>query len=157
MKTIVIGIGNEFRGDDAAGRLVVRRLVDRGASNVELRECSGESATLMEMWQGFDRVHLVDAVESRQPTGTLHRIAAHENEMPRDFFHTSTHAFSLAEAIELARALDQLPAEMIVHGIEGRWFESGKKLTPEVEAAIETLSDLIIEELKKENVCTNNH
>lgn len=149
MKTIVLGIGNEYRGDDAAGRLVVRRMADWVPAGVEVRECSGESATLMELWQGFERVYLVDAVESRQPPGTLHRIAAHEEEMPRDFFHCSTHAFSLAEAIELARALDELPPEVIVYGIEGRWFESGKKLTPDVEAAIPVVADRIIEELKK--------
>jgi hydrogenase maturation protease len=149
VKTIVLGIGNEYRGDDAAGRLVVRRMADWVPAGVEVRECSGESATLMELWQGFERVYLVDAVESRQPPGTLHRIAAHEEEMPRDFFHCSTHAFSLAEAIELARALDELPPEVIVYGIEGRWFESGKKLTPDVEAAIPVVADRIIEELKK--------
>lgn len=156
MSTIVIGVGNEYRGDDAAGRLVARRLTDQVPADVTVCECSGESATLMETWQGYDRVYLVDAVESRQPPGTIHRIAAHEQEMPRDFFHTSTHAFSLAEAIELARALDQLPAEVLVCGVEGKWFEAGKKLTPAVEAAITTLSDQLLDELKKGNPCTNN-
>jgi len=150
MKTIVIGIGNEYRGDDAAGRLVARQMNGDTPPDVKVCECSGESATLMETWQGFDRVYLVDAVESRQPPGSIHRIAAHEQELPRDFFHTSTHAFSLAEAIELARALDQLPEQVFVYGIEGQWFEAGQKLTPAVKEAIPQVAEKIIEELKKD-------
>jgi len=150
MKTLVIGIGNEYRGDDAAGRLVARRLKGSLPAGAQVRECSGESAALMEAWQGFDRVYLVDAVEFQQAPGAIHRIAAHEREMPRDFFHTSTHAFSLAEAIELARALDQLPPQVFVYGIEGRWFESGQKLTPAVADAIARVADRILEELKNQ-------
>lgn len=149
MKTIVIGVGNEYRGDDGAGRLVARRLSGRVPVGVEVLEASGESATLMEYWKGFERAFLIDAAESRQPPGTIQRIAAHEQMMPRDLFHCSTHAFSLAEAVELARALDQLPNEVIVYGIEGRWFESGAKLTPEVDAAIATTADRILKELNK--------
>ncbi|MGB0582752.1 MAG: hydrogenase maturation protease, partial [Limisphaerales bacterium] len=149
--------GNEYRGDDAAGRLVARQMNGDLPVDVEVRECSGESATLIETWQGFDRVYLVDAVESRQPPGSIHRLVAHEKEMPREFFHTSTHtsthafslAFSLAEAIELARALDQLPEQVFVYGIEGQWFESGQKLTPAVKEAIPQVAQQIIAELKK--------
>jgi hydrogenase maturation protease len=151
VKTLVIGIGNEYRGDDAAGRLVARRLHERLPGDVIVRECSGESATLMELWQGHDRVYLVDAVQSHQPPGTLHRLAAHERELPRDFFHTSTHAFSLAEAVELARALDQLPHEVIIYGIEGSWFEPGTRLTPAVASGIEQAADRIHAELTKGN------
>ncbi len=155
MKTIVIGVGNEYRGDDGAGRLVARRLVNRVPTDVEVRESSGESAGLMEVWESYNRVYLVDAVESHQPPGTIHRIEAHDCEMPRDFFHCSTHAFSIAEAIELARSLELLPPEVIVYGIEGKWFESGKKLTPEVEAGIATVTDRIIEELSPNKGSTN--
>lgn len=149
MKTIVIGVGNEYRGDDGAGRMVARRLVDQLPDDIDVKEASGESAGLMEMWHGYDRVYLVDAVDSRQPAGTVHRIAANEETLPRDFFHCSTHAFSIAEAVELARSLELLPPELIVYGIEGKWFESSQRLTPEVAAAVDLVSDRILNELKK--------
>lgn len=41
----------------------------------------------------------------------------------------------MAEAIELARTLKQLPAKLIIYGIEGKHFAFGMGLSPEVEQA----------------------
>lgn len=147
MSAIVIGVGNEYRGDDGAGRMVARSLAGRTPAGVDVKEASGESAGLMELWSGRERVYLVDAVESRRPAGTIHRLEAHRQELPRDFFHCSTHAFSVAEAVELARSLELLPPEVIVYGIEGKWFEPGQKLTPEVDQAVAEVADRILAEI----------
>ena len=61
----------------------------------------------------------------------------HTQTIPTKFFHYSTHAFGIAEAIELARALKQLPQDLIVYGIEGKCFEAGIGLSREVEKAVE--------------------
>ena len=150
MNPLIIGIGNEYRGDDGAGRLVARRLKEMASSGVDVVEASGESAGLMELWVGREKVWLIDAVESRQPPGMVHRLEAHSTELPREFFHCSTHAFSVAEAVELARSLDLLPPEVVVYGIEGRWFEPGQKLTPEVAAAIDDAAQRILHEVNEQ-------
>jgi len=150
MNPLVIGIGNEYRGDDAAGRLVARRLKDMEPADVDVVEASGESAGLMELWSGREKVWLVDAVESRQPPGLIHRLEAHVTELPREFFHCSTHAFSVAEAVELARSLDLLPPEVVVYGIEGQWFEAGQKLTSEVASAIDEVAEQIRNEINEQ-------
>ncbi len=150
MTPLIIGIGNEYRGDDAAGRLVARRLIEQAPAGAEVVEASGESAGLMELWSGREKVWLVDAVESRQPAGKIHRLEAHATELPREFFHCSTHAFSVAEAVELARSLELLPSEVVVYGIEGRWFEPGQKVTPEVAAAIDEVAERILNEVNEQ-------
>lgn len=140
MKTLVIGVGNEYRGDDAVGLIVARRIRDDSSTRVSVREESGEGAALMEAWQGVESIILIDAVQAGGAPGTIYRFEAHVEPMPTRFFHYSTHAFSVAEAIELARKLNQLPARLIVYGIEGRNFEAGIGLSPEVEQAAQDVA-----------------
>ena len=89
----------------------------------------------MEAWKDTSLVLLIDATRSGSPPGTIHRFDAHAEPLPSRFFHYSTHAFSVAEAVELARALDQLPPQLIVYGIEGKNYTAGEGLSPEVETA----------------------
>jgi hydrogenase maturation protease len=91
----------------------------------------------MDAWKDEHAVLLVDAVESGAPPGTIHRLDAQAQSVPASFFHYSTHAFSAAEAVELARALGQLPPRLIIYGVEGKDFRAGTALSPEVAAAVE--------------------
>lgn len=147
-KTIIIGIGNEFRGDDAAGLLVMRRLKERPPAGVELREQNGEATALMATMDGADRVILVDAVQSGAEAGTIHRYEASEQAMPAQFLRCSTHNFSVHDAIEMARALGKLPPQLTVYGIEGSLFEPGAELSPTVQTAIMEVVQRINEEFQ---------
>lgn len=138
---LVIGIGNEYRRDDGAGLIAARRIAAMNPPGTQVVEAGGEGATLIETWQDAPVVILIDAVSSGAPAGTLHRIDAHSQPLPRDFFHHSTHAFGVAEAIELARALDRLPPCLIVYGIEGKDFAAGTGLSVEVARTVETFTE----------------
>ena len=89
----------------------------------------------MEAWQGFQNVIIVDAVSSGAKPGTIFRIDANKEIVPKKFFHYSTHAFSIAEAIELARAMNVLPPKLVVYGIEGANFAAGIDISPPVKEA----------------------
>ncbi len=149
---LIIGIGNTYRRDDAVGLVVARRLQEENISGVKISEESGEGADLMEAWQGFATVIIIDAVSSGSQPGTIHRLDAHERPIPENFFHYSTHAFSVAEAIELARVLKKLPPRLIVYGIEGQNFAAGEGLSPEVEKAAAEVFKAVREELRSSNV-----
>lgn len=146
---LVLGIGNEYRGDDGTGRVVARKLLDAELPSVTVREASGEGATLMEAWTGVQSVIIVDAVESGAPPGRVHRFDAQVHSMPSRFFHYSTHAFSLAEAIELARALQKLPPRLIVFGIEGKSFAAGVGLSPEVSGVVKEVVARVCAEIRQ--------
>lgn len=146
-QALVIGLGNDFRRDDGAGRVAARMIASAQADAVRVIEASGEGAALMDAWRGAELVILIDAVHSGAPPGTIHRLDARAQPIPSNFFHYSTHAFSVAEAVELARALDQLPPRLIVYGIEGKDFSSGEHLSPEVAAAVEEVARQVKGEL----------
>jgi hydrogenase maturation protease len=141
----VIGVGNAYRGDDAAGLVVARRLRERGVATLEQE---GEPVGLIEAFAGRSAVVLVDAVHSGAAPGTVHRIDAAAGPLPATLRgSTSTHAVGLGETLELARALGRLPPRALVYGVEGARFETGAGLSDEVEAAIAPLVDAIAAEL----------
>jgi len=140
---LVVGCGNQDRSDDAAGLLVVRRLHELGIHAVEL---GGEGLALIDAWSGWADVIVVDAVMSGAPPGTITVWDARTFPFPVGQFRCSTHAFGMAETIELARALGRLPGKLIVYGIEGIRFGCGGPPSPEVAEAVERLAQRIAKE-----------
>jgi hydrogenase maturation protease len=146
-RILVIGIGNDYRSDDRAGLFIARQLKQLLPHGVEVIEQSGEGAALIDSWRDAEEVFIIDAVYSGDSVGEIHRFEAHAEPVPTIFSRYSTHAFSLAEAIELARALGQLPSKVIIYGIEAKQFGSGTKISPEVRRAAEKVVRRVIEEI----------
>ena len=143
---VLIGVGNELRGDDAAGLLVARRLRERAAKQAVVLACQADPAELLTAWTGADLAIVVDTVVSGAAPGTIQRFDVSAAPLPAKLIGFSTHGLGLAEAIELARALDRLPSRTIVYGIEGSSFSAGAPLDPAVERAIdETLTRVMAE------------
>lgn len=143
----LIGIGNRFRRDDAAGLEVARRLRLAAPPGVVVLEQEGEPASLLEAWSGADEALLVDGVFSGAEPGTLHRFEVGDEPLPAELFRPSTHALGVADAVELGRELGRLPRRLAVYGIEGANFEVGEGLTAAVQLAVEQLVAELYEEL----------
>jgi hydrogenase maturation protease len=148
MMFLVIGIGNAYRHDDAAGLMVARHLKEQSLISCDVREQIGEGAGLLELWKGAERVVVIDAVKSGAVPGTIHCFDANQNPLPASIFRDSTHAFGLVEAIELSRALKQLPPNLVVYGIEGENFEAGTGVSPTVLEAVNELAEKLPQEIQ---------
>jgi hydrogenase maturation protease len=138
-------LGHPDRGDDAVGPIVADRLRAAGAT---VLDCGEEPTRLLDAWDGLELVVIVDAVRSGAVAGTVHRVEPGDGPLPRDLGFASTHAFSIADTVELARALDRAPARFVVVGVEGAAFGMGDALTPAVEAALPTVTDAVLAELR---------
>ena len=134
MGALIIGCGNIDRGDDAAGLLVARRL---RAMGIPAQEFSGDAASLMERWAGADAVILIDAATCDAPAGAVSVWRANDEPLRPAISSTSTHGFGVAEAIELARALNRLPRSLLVYCIAGANFAMGSAPSPAVLSAVE--------------------
>jgi hydrogenase maturation protease len=143
---VVIGVGNDLRGDDAAGLEVVRRL-RRGGCAVALELFQGDGAGLIELWRDAQAVVLVDATRSGTSVGTIHRFDASTQPLPAAIGRASSHAIGVADAIELARSLDRLPRRVIVFGVEGARFEVGAGLSEGVVSALDALAQTVRREI----------
>jgi hydrogenase maturation protease len=151
VRTVVLGIGNAYRRDDGAGLAVAGRLRGRVPDDVAVVECEQEPTRMLDAWDGAEHAVVVDACASGAPPGTVHRFDAAVESVPERVFRSSTHAFGVGDAVELARALGRLPAHVVVYGIEGADFAAGEGLSAEVAAAVEKVARTIAAELGEES------
>jgi hydrogenase maturation protease len=135
-EVLIIGIGNDFAGDDAAGLETIRELEPafRTASS------PGLAPDLLRLMEGEGHVIMIDAARSGAPPGTLYHFNAAQGALPAHFNRLSSHGMGVSEAIELARTLGQLPPVCEVWGIEGRQFHQGADMSPAVRQAVENLA-----------------
>jgi len=139
--TLVVGLGSADRGDDAVGGHVARALAALEDPRVVVAQYA-DPTDLIELWTGRDRVVVVDATCSGAAPGTLRLLETGTQQSPLPeaaWVRTGrggTHAFGLAAAVELARALRRLPAHVTVVGVEAATLEPGAPLSPAVAAAV---------------------
>jgi hydrogenase maturation protease len=149
IRPLVVGLGSPDRGDDATGPTVVRRIAAMRLPGIRVIERE-DPTSLIDMWDGFDPVLVVDAVRSGRPPGTLMVIETGSDAAPlpeRTWASTGrggTHAFGLAAAIELARALGRLPRRVVLVGIEIGGLGYGQPLSPRVAAAVNLAVEVVI-------------
>ena len=143
----IIGIGHVDRGDDALGRIAAARLRESAPASIDIVETDGEAGKLLDLFEGADTVIVIDACVSGARPGTVQRIDAGVTHMPRWLKSASSHAIGLAESVELARALGQLPKRLIIYAVEAASFTLGAPLSSAVAAALDTLPAQIGEDL----------
>lgn len=148
--SLVIGLGNALRGDDAAGLLVTRR-VRAARPELDVLEHEGEPVSLLGMWERRPTVFLVDAIGGAAAVaGNVRRFDAAAAPLPAAAFGgPSTHALGLADTIELARTLGRLPERVTVLGIEGEAFELGERPSPAVLDAVARVTAAIVAEVPR--------
>ncbi|HVW46396.1 MAG TPA: hydrogenase maturation protease [Solirubrobacterales bacterium] len=139
---LLVGLGNELRGDDGVGIAVIRSLREDRPVGVELRAEGGDPLALVEAWRGRAATVVVDAVRAAAPAGTILHLDAGAGPLPASLAaEASTHATSLAAAVELARELGTLPGRALVLGVAGRRFRQGEGLSAAVAAALPTVAE----------------
>lgn len=146
-RSLVLCVGNDLVGDDAAGCHVYERLQDSvlpPGTRVELLGLGGLS--VLDHLDGEENLVLVDAVSLGAPVGTVHVLPW--DDLPSLYVTpVSLHGIGLREAIEVGRRItpEAMPRRVLLVGIEGRCFDLvGHPPTPEVAAAIGPAADEVI-------------
>ena len=101
---------------------------------------------LIELMSGASTVFIIDAVKSNSEIGTIHRFK--NNDIFESENRLSTHDMGVPEALQLGSALNALPDNIILYGIEIDTIVFGTTLSPRVESAIEQ----VVVQLKNEIV-----
>ncbi len=72
MRVLVLGLGNDLAGDDAAGLLVARAVREDLRGLADVAESGASGIALIEELAGYDRVIVVDAIRTgRRPPGEV--------------------------------------------------------------------------------------
>jgi hydrogenase maturation protease len=142
---LLIGIGNEYRSDDGVGLYIADKLRSWNFPDINIAGCSGNGVDLMNLWEGYDDVILVDAVRSGAEPGTVFHFDAGEKQIPQELFGYSTHVFGVAQAIEMARTMRTLPSRLSIFGIEAENMEAGTVLSESIKNSSERAIKEIIQ------------
>lgn len=142
----IIGLGNGMRGDDAVGLMAARRIRQEVGDRVEVIEAEMAGVDLVELMKGAHVAILIDAARSGQAPGTIHRLDASAGPIGGRIFPRSSHALGTVDALELARAMEVLPATVIVYGVEAGNTEAGRPLSPLVATALDQVVDQIVQD-----------
>ncbi len=116
--TVVVGLGNSIRGDDAVGLLAVRRLSRHARPGVRYAESEESNINLLEVLAGADRLLLLDTISTAggRP-GTVHRLEVEDLRGPGEPY--ATHQLGVARVLDLGRSLGiPMPAAAVVLALE---------------------------------------
>lgn len=150
-RPIVIGLGQRFRSDDGVGPLVLDGLIELLGEMIEAKECLGDAAELIEIWDGKNLVYLVDAIcTTPHEIGKIYRIDALKEEFPVLNRASSSHVLGLAEALQLGHILNRLPQKFIIYGVVGNDFGPGELARDEIKNSITKVIQDIAREIKNE-------
>ncbi len=145
-EAVVIGVGNRWRRDDAAGFEVIDQLRVRLGDQIALVESDGEPTRLLDAFALAPTVVMVDAVVTGADPGTIHRFT--DDDLPdRMGIGQSSHLVGLIGTIELGKLLGKLPNGLVLIGIEATDFDNGEGMTDAVIAGVAAAVGAVLAEL----------
>ena len=144
---LVMAVGNILRMDDGFADAVLTRLAGLDLpESVELFDAGTSAIDLMEVFNGRDKLIVIDAVRGGRKPGTLYRFSPQEVEagtLPMN----SLHQVGLLETLKLGELVDCKPRETVVIGCQPEVTGLGIGLSDAVKAQIERASDLVLKEI----------
>jgi len=150
-RILVLGVGNMVLKDEGVGVHVVKAMAGLELpGNVDLHEGYVAGIDLLEIIQQADRLIIVDSVDAGAEAGAVFRFQPHEVENMLREYKTSLHQVDLMETLKIARFFGQCPQTVII-GVQPKAVEWGLELTPELEAKIPLVIDLVQQELELMN------
>ncbi len=140
---LIIGIGNEFRCDDAAGILIARKLKN-DFQNFDIIEKTVIDLNFLDLFKTSNTVILLDALknENKEP-GTLEVFVFNDNLVLNDLPYFSSHSISLNEILQLGKQLNCIPEKLIIIGINSINFQIGTELSFNFEKTYQLVKEFI--------------
>jgi len=138
----LIGVGNPWRCDDGVGWAVAAAARRRLGDGIAVIETDGEPSRLIDAWTDTGLAVVVDAMNSGADPGTI-RVCRGDAELVQGRKANASHSLGLAEAIALGRAVQRLPQDLVVVGIEVQQTSHGNELSAAVSAAVERAAEVI--------------
>ena len=140
----IVGVGNLLLMDEGVGVHVVQELERRELPpNVAVID-GGTSPDALAHAGEVDRLVIVDAVRGGGEPGTVYRLTPDDiDESDRN--PLSLHEWDLMDSLKLSRYWTE-DVEVVIIGVEPGQMEWGLELSPEVEARLPRIIDVVLRE-----------
>lgn len=144
---LVLGVGNSLLMDEGIGIHTLRELeLQKLPSNVRLHDGWVAGIDLLDVIQAADKLIIIDAVDAQSEPGAVFRFEPHEVAEMIQKHKSSLHQVDLFETLKIAKFLDKCP-ETVVIGVQPKVIDWGLELTPELQAMIPKVIEIVWEEI----------
>jgi hydrogenase maturation protease len=148
-RIMILGVGNLLLSDEGVGVHIARTLMEMDfPPQVRVVEGGTDGFGLMHILLEADRLILVDAIRGGGPPGSIYRFEIEDCPPFPDTYKTSVHQISILEVINLSGLIGPPPRTTII-GVEPKCLEMGMDLSPEIEAKIPRVIQLVHEEVAR--------
>jgi hydrogenase maturation protease len=158
MRIVVLGVGNILLSDEGIGVRAIEKLQRDYHLPPEVVVIDG-GTTGMEMLEDLsnaDHIIIIDAVRSGKSPASIVRLV---DEQVPVFFKTklSPHQIGLSDVLATLALMGEQPGGITVIGVEPVSLETSMSLTPQVEARLPEVVDLVVTELRELGVAVKNN
>lgn len=143
-RLLIMGVGNYLMGDEGVGVHAAQKLLSSGLPEyVDVVDGGTGGFHLLEYFEKYNRVILVDATLDGQKAGTIRLIKPkYAADFPKSM---STHDIGLRDMVNSLQLLDKIP-EMYLFVVSIEFIQQqGVEMTDEVEAAMPELLNQVTE------------
>lgn len=144
-RILVVGVGNEMRGDDGVGILLAKRIASIGLPSVSVKTLQGDMTELYYIWQDADVVIILDAIDAHLQPGEWCLLTESTVATVKQISHQSTHSISLIQTLEIARTLGMMPPKFYFIGVQIENVDVGKQLSKRVESRLPTIVEQVLQ------------
>jgi hydrogenase 3 maturation protease len=142
-KIVILGIGNEIKGDDGMGPIIAWKLNDLFEENDDVIVFDGgtvpENYTSLIRNEEPTHIILVDAVEMKKEPGYIRVVQ--KDEIAK--YNISTHAMPISFLIKFMETT--IGARIILVGMQPKNMELAEGISKEVEKSIEIVVNTLFE------------
>lgn len=145
----VISLGNELRGDDSIGPVVMNELRTMNLQEpVILINAGADAFTVLEHLIAEDPVIIIDCAQMDKQPGDVVIFKIDDSNINTFENSISLHGFSFGEVFKMVEQFGQI-ADCTIIGVEPKSIEFGQKLSDEVKRSLPSIINMVIEEAKK--------
>ena len=145
---LILGIGNALLTDEGIGVRAVNELERRYSfpAGIELLDGGTAGIELLRHIRKRDTLIIIDAMKCSQEPGTVVRVEGED--VPAAFrTRISPHQLGLSDLLAAAMLTGELPANLVLFGVEPESIDIGLELSERVEASVDKLLSAVIDEL----------
>jgi len=158
MRIVVLGVGNILLSDEGIGVRAIEKLQHDFDLPPEVVVIDG-GTTGMEMLEDLskaDHIIILDAIRGGKAPASIIKLVG--DQVPV-FFKTklSPHQIGLSDVLATLAFIGEQPGGVTVIGVEPVSLETGMTLTPQVEACLPVLMEMVIEVLRELGVAVKNN
>ncbi|MGI5922240.1 MAG: HyaD/HybD family hydrogenase maturation endopeptidase [Syntrophomonadaceae bacterium] len=148
-KPVILGLGNPLFQDEGLGIHMIHKLMNENITRrAELIDGGTDALALLGIVEEAEYLLIIDAVNADANPGSIRRFVGEEIPLCLAA-KISVHQIGFQEVLALARLRRNLPAHLVLLGVQPQSLGWGTELTETVAASLPRLTEMVYEQIDR--------